>query len=191
MTSLIVDHHPQDFPFEWIGTFLQWVGKKKHPKGLILEIAGHPYTIQLKKKLRNSLTIPLEQGSSIKITGISQFNPKKGQLKLKAESLFLLSPPSKPIPKISICSKPNCWKKGGQTLYETLQHYPNQIIIEKTGCLKQCKKAPCLQIANNKTYGEVNACHIPALLDYLETEVQLTDERISQESVKSCNNYRN
>jgi (2Fe-2S) ferredoxin len=58
--------------------------------------------------------------------------------------------------KVLICGKSNCWKKGGQKVCGAIESVlsdrglTQQIPIQKTGCLKQCKKAPTLIMMPDK-----------------------------------------
>jgi (2Fe-2S) ferredoxin len=62
----------------------------------------------------------------------------------------------KPKAKVLICGKSNCWKKGGQKVCGAIESVlsdrglTKQISIKKTGCLKQCKKAPTLVMMPDK-----------------------------------------
>jgi (2Fe-2S) ferredoxin len=62
----------------------------------------------------------------------------------------------KPKAKVLICGKSNCWKKGGQKVCGAIESVlsdrglTQQIPIQKTGCLKQCKKAPTLIMMPDK-----------------------------------------
>jgi (2Fe-2S) ferredoxin len=62
----------------------------------------------------------------------------------------------KPKAKVLLCGKSNCWKKGGQKVYSAIESVlsdrglTQQIPIKKTGCLKQCKKAPTLIMMPDK-----------------------------------------
>jgi len=62
----------------------------------------------------------------------------------------------KPKAKVLICSKSNCWKKGGQKVCGAIEsilqdhHLTQEIPIKQTGCLNQCKKAPALVMMPDK-----------------------------------------
>ncbi|NJL52110.1 MAG: (2Fe-2S) ferredoxin domain-containing protein [Hydrococcus sp. SU_1_0] len=76
-----------------------------------------------------------------------------------ASLLTVLDGKIQPKPKaaVLICGKSNCWKKGGQKVCGAIESVlsdrdlTQQIPIKKTGCLKQCKKAPTLIMMPDKT----------------------------------------
>jgi (2Fe-2S) ferredoxin len=83
------------------------------------------------------------------------------QAKTKAQIASLLTVldgkiQPKPKAKVLICSKSNCWKKGGQKVCDAIESalsdrdLTQEIPIKKTGCLKQCKKAPTLVMMPDK-----------------------------------------
>lgn len=90
--------------------------------------------------------------------------------------------PSNPIPskpsqqtppsKILVCQKSSCRKRGGDKVCHALQQelgdrgLTDQVQIQKTGCLKKCKKGPNVVVLPDKThYTNISDHHIPQLLE--------------------------
>lgn len=74
--------------------------------------------------------------------------------------------------KILICQKSDCRKRGGDAICTLLQQelaqrgLEDQVIIQKTGCLKKCKAGPNLVMLPDKTrYSKVEPEKIPALIE--------------------------
>ncbi|MBE9142063.1 (2Fe-2S) ferredoxin domain-containing protein [Planktothrix mougeotii LEGE 06226] len=74
--------------------------------------------------------------------------------------------------KILICQKSDCRKRGGDEICTLLQQelaqrgLEDQVIIQKTGCLKKCKAGPNLVMLPDKTrYSKVEPEEIPALIE--------------------------
>ncbi|MEM7592840.1 MAG: (2Fe-2S) ferredoxin domain-containing protein [Cyanobacteria bacterium P01_A01_bin.83] len=149
--------------------------QKKKLKYLKLVTKQGKYWIKVPKKLREQVS-GLPRGCQLEISGKSKKNKQKGKIQYEAKTVVLLSqktstPPVKsktvsllPIfdsklkskAKVLICQKSNCWKKGGKTVCQELESILGdrgligEIPIKKTGCLKQCKKAPALVMMPDK-----------------------------------------
>ena len=134
--------------------------------------------IKVSKKLRKQISqLPLE--CQLEVTGKLKQYPKTGKVKYKAQAITLVpqnleqsakiktkqvsllpvfDTKTKSKAKVLICQKSNCWKKGGQQVYEKLEsvlsdrNLSEQISIRKTGCLKKCKKAPNLVMLPDKAH---------------------------------------
>ncbi len=129
-----------------------------------LEVAGelkqYPKTNKVKYKAQTITLVPqnLEQSAKIKTKQVSLLPVFDTKTKSKA--------------KVLICQKSNCWKKGGQQVYEKLAsvlsdlNLSEQISIRKTGCLKKCKKAPNLVMLPDKAhYTKVKPQQVADLVD--------------------------
>lgn len=146
-------------------------------KYILLFTDGKEYSIKIPKGQPKKLISQLEPGCEVKITGILKQKPKKERVEYKASSIKLLTAPSnevtqvkapkakvsakkskKPLAKILICKKSNCWKKGGKKSYEALKTELEQkgiaddVDIKLTGCLSKCKKAPNLIVLPDKKH---------------------------------------
>ena len=72
--------------------------------------------------------------------------------------------------KILVCQGSSCGKKGGQTICQILQTeltangITNEVKIQTTGCLKQCKQAPVLMMPGKKRYSKVKPEQVSKLV---------------------------
>ncbi len=74
--------------------------------------------------------------------------------------------------KILICQKSDCQKRGGAAICKALENALNsrglaeQVTVQGTGCLKQCKAGPNIVVMPDKTrYSRIKPAEIPAILD--------------------------
>lgn len=152
--------------------------QKDQIKYIKLTTGDGDYWIKITKKLRGKIA-SISCGSSLKVNGKSKRKSRKGKIKYKATMITLISQEAlqneemklqtvslpakfdtqiKSKAKVLICQKSNCWKKGGQKVYQALElalsdrNLTGQIPIKKTGCLKKCKKAPNLVILPDKAH---------------------------------------
>lgn len=128
-------------------------------KAIRLETAQGPQRIQLPKPLRAIAAEELAVGDIVRIWAEPE---KKG---LQAVQIVPLSPKArityaaKPVkktdqstPKVQICQKKNCCKRGGTALWQTfesaLAEQPGQasLKLEASGCLGGCKHGPNIRI---------------------------------------------
>jgi len=80
--------------------------------------------------------------------------------------------PAKIKGKILVCQKSDCQKRGGAAVCKALENALNsrglagQVIVQGTGCLKQCKAGPNIVVMPDKTrYSRIKPAEIPALID--------------------------
>ena len=82
---------------------------------------------------------------------------------------------SKAIPntkktKILVCQGSSCCKKGSQAICKLLQTelkaqgISSKIEIKTTGCMKQCKQAPCLIMPGRDSYSRVQPQQVSKLV---------------------------
>ena len=169
--------------------------KIKYQKGKLkfIKLAANQdqYWIKIPKKLRKQIS-SLSKGCNLEIRGRLKQNTQTGKAKYKAQTVVLVSQePFKkskktetaallPIfdnklkskAKVLICQKSNCWKKGGQKIYQELESILGdrgligEMPIKKTGCLKQCKKAPALVMMPDKArYSKVKPKQMSTLVE--------------------------
>lgn len=170
--------------FSLEGRFVGFVGDlEERPKRLRVATAEGERYIKLSKQLRSTLSEVLEPGDWVQISG-EQKRKKTGELKLKAFHLKLTPPvqqesifqPLVAAPKtkacVMVCRKSSCCKRGAgdvcQAVTQSLreQGLEDQVAIKGTGCMKQCKKGPCMVIMPDKSrYTEVNSKDVPALIE--------------------------
>ena len=177
-------------PFNFQGKLTKISLKKKKVKYIKLATNDGKYWIKIPKKLRNKIA-SLSKGSQLEVAGSKQ-NTKKGKVKYKAKAVVLI-PQTKEKPevktktvsllpvfdsktkskaKVLICQKSNCWKKGGKQVCEEIESVlsdrglSKDIPIKKTGCLKQCKKAPALVMMPDKArYSKVKPKQVTSLVE--------------------------
>lgn len=161
--------------FSLKGELLKLRYKKNELKSLKLAANQQKYRIKVPKKLRAQVS-SLNQGCILEISGQSRQDCATGKTKYKAHTVvvvpqeplndssqtndFSLLPifnnRLKPKAKVLICQKSNCWKKGGKKIYQELERILSdrgivgEIPLKKTGCLKQCKKAPAMIMLPDK-----------------------------------------
>ena len=177
-------------PFNFSGKLGKISYKKKKIKYIKLVTKQGKYWIKVPKKLREKIG-SLSKGSHLEISGKSKQYLKTGKIKYKAQTVVLtphetpdIVPKTKTVSllpvfdsktkskaKVLICQKSNCWKKGGAKVYEELKSTLsdrglNEVPIKKTGCLKQCKKAPALVMMPDKArYSKVKPNQISKMVD--------------------------
>ena len=137
-------------PFNFEGRFLGYVVKQGYKvKGLRLATASGEYAVKLPKPLRVTLSPTLMPGEWLQLAGQQTWDPKKGTLKLEADSVRLTAPVSQPVEqarslgaapvaqegaiasvpqtrsvqaeKIFVCGKSDCCKRGGKAVTQALE----------------------------------------------------------------------
>ena len=177
-------------PFSFQGKLTKISVKKKKIKYIKLATNDGKYWIKIPKKLRTEIA-SLSEGSQLEVAGQSKQNTKKGKVRYKAKTVVLtpqsiLTPiktktvsllpvfdsKTKSKAKVLICQKSNCWKKGGKQVCEEIESVlsdrglSKEIPIKKTGCLKQCKKAPALVMMPDKArYSKVKPKQVTNLVE--------------------------
>ncbi|WP_445172167.1 (2Fe-2S) ferredoxin domain-containing protein [Microcoleus sp.] len=80
--------------------------------------------------------------------------------------------PAKTQTKILVCQKSDCLKRGGTAVCKALENALNsrgledQVTVQRTGCLKQCKAGPNIVVMPDKTrYSRIAPAEIPAIID--------------------------
>ncbi|MEG4805763.1 MULTISPECIES: (2Fe-2S) ferredoxin domain-containing protein [unclassified Microcoleus] len=83
-----------------------------------------------------------------------------------------LKAPAKTQTKILVCQKSDCQKRGGAAVCKALENALNargleeQVTVQGTGCLKQCKAGPNIVVMPQKTrYSRIAPAEIPAIID--------------------------
>jgi (2Fe-2S) ferredoxin len=74
--------------------------------------------------------------------------------------------------KILVCQKSDCQKRGGAAVCKALENALNargleeQVTVQGTGCLKQCKAGPNIVVMPDKTrYSRIKPAEVPAIVD--------------------------
>jgi NADH:ubiquinone oxidoreductase subunit E len=160
----------------------RYIGELKSPKGkfkgLRLQTARQEYSIRLPKHLVPVLIHELEPGSPARVWVIPKkeawvalnlvpLSPKA----LAAEPLSTAQPrPEKPQ-RVQVCSRGSCCKRGSREVYQAMEDAIatnpslSNIRLESSGCLKECKKGPCIRLASTgKVFTRVTPENAPAIL---------------------------
>ncbi|MBE9188337.1 (2Fe-2S) ferredoxin domain-containing protein [Microcoleus sp. LEGE 07076] len=74
--------------------------------------------------------------------------------------------------KILVCQKSDCQKRGGAAVCKALENaltsrgLEEQVTVQGTGCLKQCKAGPNIVLMPDKTrYSHIAPAEVPAIID--------------------------
>ncbi|HCF26925.1 MAG TPA: NADH:ubiquinone oxidoreductase [Cyanobacteria bacterium UBA11049] len=156
--------------FKIEGRFVGFVGNLgEKPKRLRVATAEGECYIKLSKELRSSLGDVLQPGDWVEISGEQKRKYKTGELKLKAYQVKITAPtkqekvfqPPVAAPKtkacVMVCQKSSCRKRGAgevcQAVSESLRDrgLEDQVAIKGTGCMKECKKGPCVVFMPDKS----------------------------------------
>jgi (2Fe-2S) ferredoxin len=171
---------------QFLGVILSRSGKIK---GIRLKTVDGEQIVKLAKSLCSQIS-ELASGDWIEVKGKQKWQQKTGTQKRKAEVLQVLNPKrptdffSSPPPqthakiKVLVCKKSSCMKRGGKALCEALESglrdraLADQVTIQMTGCMKQCKAGPnVVFMPGKKVHRCVSPNDIPILLDqYCATE---------------------
>ena len=172
--------------FSLEGRFVSFVGDLgEKPKRIRVATAEGERYIKLSKELRYSLWEVLKAGDWIEIFGEQKYKYKTGELKLKAYQVKLTAPtqqhsifqppvaaPTKTKACVMVCQKSSCRKRGGdeicQAVTESLRTrgLEDQVAIKGTGCMKECKRGPCVVFMPDKSrYTGVAPQEVPTLIE--------------------------
>jgi (2Fe-2S) ferredoxin len=196
---LHTDQH-QRITFNFEGQFLglaEQAGKLNH---LRLKLLSEEMPIKLPKQLRIFVRSSIQPGEPILVSGIAKFDCQTQRLKLKATQITPLAPrcpfpqpatpasaappppltaQGKPKLKVLVCQKSGCLKKGAKGLCEALEknlcdhNLNHHVVIQPTGCLKQCSTAPNLMLMPGKTrYPNARLKTLPQLTEVISQCLQ-------------------
>lgn len=161
--------------FSFQGKLTKIRREKKKVKYIKLATSEGKYWIKVGKKLRPKVA-NLSKGCELEIAGKTKQAKPKGKIRYQAQAIAIVPQPAstptvktkttsllpifegkaKSKAKVLICQKSNCWKKGGNKVFQELEsvleerNLSDKIQIKKTGCLKKCKKAPNLVMLPDK-----------------------------------------
>ena len=166
--------------FTFVGRLEDFVvDSKGRTKYLSLSTPEADYSIEIAKEQTRVLHRYLQPGCQIKVTGMRKYKLHKEEVKYRAYRIELLTksaitPDTTVKPnrraKILVCQGSNCCKKGSKTISKLLQTelaakgMTGEVEIKITGCMKQCKQAPCLVMPGRNSYRRVQAKQIPSLV---------------------------
>jgi (2Fe-2S) ferredoxin len=179
--------------FNFEGKLNKIAYKHKKINYLKLKTKQGKYWIEIPKQLGKQLT-GLSPGCQLEVEGKIKRDSQTGKTKYKAKTVAVIAPKTsatlpkvktktvsllplfdskiKPKAKVLICQKSNCWKKGGQQVCAKIESIlsdrslTEEIPIQKTGCLKQCKKAPALVMMPDKAhYNKVQVKQVAKMVE--------------------------
>lgn len=181
-------------PFNLSGELSKIAYKKKKLKYIKLVTESDKYWIKIPKQLRKKIG-KLSLGCQLQVEGETKYNAKKNKGKHRAQTLMVVASEQIDAPslktktktvsllpvfdskvkskaKVLICQKSNCWKKGGKKVFAEIETklqdlgLAAEVPIKKTGCLKQCKKAPALVMMPDKAvYKQVKPKQVSKLVE--------------------------
>ncbi|MBE9046817.1 (2Fe-2S) ferredoxin domain-containing protein [Pleurocapsales cyanobacterium LEGE 10410] len=154
------------------------IGSKGRIKYLSLSTPETDYLISVAKSPQNLLGEHLKPGCHLKVTGMRKYKLHQAEVEYKAYKIELLLEQSatktaiaKKAPvKILVCQGSSCAKRGSQTICKLLQTELNtkgiasEVEIKSTGCMKQCKQAPCLIMPGRNSYSRVQPQQVSKLV---------------------------
>lgn len=163
--------------------------KEGKPKYISVLNSSGLFWIKLSKETRSMAGSVLTPGVDVEIRGQKKQEAKTGTIKLKAYNISLktgspnsikpltkppvqtVEAPEKPA-KILVCQKSDCRRRGSDGICSLLEQeleqrgLQDQVTIQKTGCLKQCKAGPHVVVLPDKTrYSNVEPEEIPTLIE--------------------------
>lgn len=109
-------------------------------------------------------SVPGEIVISDSAIGKTEFSPPEADRTVKARA--------KTQTKILVCQKSDCQKRGAATVCKALENALNargleeEVTVQGTGCLKQCKAGPNIVVMPDKTrYSRIAPAEVPAIID--------------------------
>jgi len=109
-------------------------------------------------------SVPGEIVISDSAIGKTEFSPPEADRTVKARA--------KTQTKILVCQKSDCQKRGAAAVCKALENALNargleeEVTVQGTGCLKQCKAGPNIVVMPDKTrYSRIAPAEVPAIID--------------------------
>ena len=145
-------HFLSSAKFDLAGEFEGFVRNQEGKRRILLRIGQkEPISLKLPKDLRKAFETRLRPGMQVAVLGVEYRDMFADRSKYVVSHLRLLSPA---LPEacakcsIRVCAKKNCWKNGGEELFDQLQSRVHQlglqdsVKIKTVGCLDHCKHGP-------------------------------------------------
>lgn len=162
-------------------------GSKSPFKYLSLRSHDQQYVIKLPKSVRLMLFRYLQVGDRIRVVGAESIDKETGELKLKAREVVRVKPlevvsapavavtgakmPKRRTPKILICQKSSCRKRGALQVCSQVEAalanhgLADTVQIKLTGCMDKCKAGPNLVVMPHKhRYTKVKPAQVTELI---------------------------
>ncbi len=136
---------------------------------MLLRQNAHDRLFKVPRILRRRIIGKFRAGDAIRVAGVEERDAESGALKQVVSQVSLETgdfavtsaglPPvsAAPVAVLRVCSKKNCWRKGGRELCDALNRaiaasgHAGQIELRQVGCLDRCKQAPNVD-ANGRVY---------------------------------------
>ena len=174
----MVDNYRTLSEFNLKGEFFGFEGKNiEKPKFLKLITQNGEIKLKLPKVLRKSAASFLTYGEIINVFGVNKLNLRTGKTKLKVygikpiETCPKQSNSPKAKPKILVCQKSGCRKRGSLNVLPELEKILREkglydkVSIEHTGCLKCCSSPNCILKLGKKEYRKIQPETIAQMLE--------------------------
>ncbi|MEL6494441.1 MAG: (2Fe-2S) ferredoxin domain-containing protein [Cyanobacteria bacterium J06623_7] len=152
---------------------------KGRVKYLSLSTPEEDYAIAVAKAQTKTIGHNLQPGCQIRVAGMRKYKLHQGEVEYKAYYLEVLAAPafvstavkrSHKTKKILVCQGSSCYKKGSKAISKQLcnviaaRGMGGEVEIKMTGCMKQCKQAPCIVMPGKQSYRRVQPQQISALV---------------------------
>lgn len=130
--------------FRLAGAFGGFVRNAAGKRRLLLHTASGEAHFRLPRALRRELEDRIAIGAAIAVAGFERENgsPAIVRVDIPGSTGACLTCP------IRVCTKKNCWKRGGRELWHLLERelpsIPGAPPLEAVDCLDRCKRAPNL-----------------------------------------------
>ena len=147
-------------PFDLSGSFGGWVFTEVGKRRMLLRLGEHDCLLKVPRLLRRRLIGTIHPGEPIRVTGIEEKDRASGLLKRVVSRVVPGVTTFSPAPAIScvvrVCSKKNCWRKGGRELYASLARERDAlgpgapVELRQVGCLDRCQQAPNVNVGDHE-----------------------------------------
>ncbi|MCJ8282955.1 MAG: (2Fe-2S) ferredoxin domain-containing protein [Rivularia sp. ALOHA_DT_140] len=164
--------------FNLKGEFIGFIGENlDKPKYLQLVTPSGEIKLKLPKVLRKSAASFLQPGQEINVFGVNKLNLRTGKTKLKVygikplKSCLKQNASSKSKPKILVCQKSGCRRRGSLNILPELEKILREkglydkVAIERTGCLKCCSSPNFILKLGKKEYRKIKPEVIAKMLE--------------------------
>ena len=142
--------------YELTGRFGGFVFTDAGKRRMLLHGGDHDRLLKVPRILRRRIIGKFPVGELIRVAVTEEREPETGVLKQVVSQVlpetgdFFPPPTAVPVAScvVRVCSKKNCWRKGGRELFEALARevaaspHAANIEIRQVGCLDRCKHAP-------------------------------------------------
>ena len=137
-------------PLELTGQFGGFVFTDAGKRRMLLRQGDDARLLKVPRLLRRRIIGKFHPGEPIRVAVTEERHPETGVLKQVVSQVLPGTVERLPAAScvVRVCSKKNCWRKGGRELWEALEReaaaagHAGNIEIRQVGCLDRCKQAP-------------------------------------------------